>query len=348
MAETGTNQPSVDQLRVGVQGMTCASCVARVERALGQLDGVQEATVNLATEKASVSFDPEKVTVPALLEAVKERGYTPVTAQASLSVEGMTCANCVGRVERALQKTAGVLDASVNLATEKATVTYLPDAASLGQLKGAVRQAGYEVREETEGKDPADTEREARERELRDLKTNLTVATIFTAPLILLVMIPMLIPALDAQLMRLVPMQTIFYLSFILATVVQFGPGRRFYRSGWPALRHGSPDMNSLVMLGTSAAYGYSVVATFLPQVLPAGTVHVYFEASAAIITLILLGKYLEARAKGRTSEAIKKLMGLQAKTAHIERGWAGRSSCPSVRSYRVTWCWCGPVTNCR
>ena len=213
-----------------------------------------------------------------------------------------------------------MLDASVNLATEKATVTYLPDAASLGQLKGAVRQAGYEVRDETEGKDPADTERDARERELRDLKTNLTVAAIFTAPLILLVMIPMLIPALDAQLMDLVPMQTVFYLSFILATVVQFGPGRRFYRSGWPALKHGSPDMNSLVMLGTSAAYGYSVVATFLPQLLPAGTVHVYYEASAAIITLILLGKYLEARAKGRTSEAIKKLMGLQAKTARIER----------------------------
>jgi P-type Cu+ transporter len=317
MAETNTD---VRQLSVGVQGMTCASCVARVERALKKVDGVQDATVNLATEKASVTFDPQKVTVPALLEAVKERGYTAVTAQASLSVEGMTCASCVGRVERALKKTAGVLDVSVNLATEKANITYLPDGVSPGQLKATVRKAGYEVREEVEGKDRADTEREAREHELRELKTNLTVATIFTAPLILLVMIPMLIPALDAQLMRLVPMQTIFYLSFILATVVQFGPGLRFYRSGWPALRHGSPDMNSLVMLGTSAAYGYSVVATFFPQLLPAGAIHVYYEASAAIITLILVGKYLEAIAKGRTSEAIKKLVGLQPKTARIER----------------------------
>ena len=309
------------RLSVGVQGMTCASCVAQVERALSRVDGVEKASVNLATEKASVTFDPQKVGVPALLGAVKERGYIPVTAQASLSVEGMTCASCVGRVERALNKTGGVVEAAVNLATEKATVTYLPDGVSLGQLKAAVRQAGYQVREESPGKDRADTEREVREGELRKLKASLTIAAIFTVPLILLVMLPMLIPSLEAQLMRLIPMQTMFYVSFVLATVVQFGPGRRFYRSGWPALRHGSPDMNTLVMLGTSAAYGYSVMATFLPQLLPAGTVHVYYEASAAIVTLILLGKYLEARAKGRTGEAIKKLMGLQARTARIERG---------------------------
>lgn len=226
-----TETTDVRQLSIGVQGMTCASCVARVERALKKVDGVKEASVNLATEKANVTFDPQKVTVPTLLSAVQERGYTPVTAQASLSVEGMTCASCVGRVERALKKTPGVLDATVNLATEKASVTYLPDGVSLGQLKATVRKAGYEVREDVEGKDRADTEREAREHELRELKTSLTVATIFTAPLILLVMIPMLIPALDALLMRLVPMQTVFYASFILATAVQFGPGLRFFRS---------------------------------------------------------------------------------------------------------------------
>ena len=309
------------QLSVGVRGMTCASCVARVERALGIVDGVEEASVNLATEKASVTFDPQKVGVPALLEAIKERGYTPVTAQTSLSVEGMTCASCVGRVERALKKTGGVVDASVNLATEKATVTYLPDEVSPGGLKAAVRQAGYGVREETPGKDHADTEREVHEGELLKLKTSLIVAAVFTVPLILLAMLPMLVPGLGAQLNGFVPAQTVFYVSFILATAVQFGPGRRFYRSGWPALRHGSPDMNTLVMLGTSAAYGYSVVATFLPRLLPAGTVHVYFEASAAIVTLILLGKYLEAHAKGRTGEAIKKLLNLQPKTARVERG---------------------------
>ncbi len=311
------------QLSLGVQGMTCASCVTRVARALRGVDGVADASVNLATEKATVSYDPEKVGIPALLGAVKERGYTPVTAQTSLSVEGMTCASCVGRVERALGKTEGVLGVSVNLTTERATVSYVPDGASLGQLKAAVRSAGYRVREDAPGKDRADTEREAREGELHKLKTSLIVAAVFTVPLILLVMLPMLIPGLESTLASFIAAPTLFYLSFALASVVQFGPGRRFYRSGWPALRHGSPDMNSLVMLGTSAAYGYSVVATFLPQLLPVGTVHVYYEASAAIVTLILLGKYLEARAKGRTGEAIKKLIGLQPKTARIERGGA-------------------------
>ena len=318
MAETALE---ARQLSLGVRGMTCAACVGRVERGLKGIDGVEEASVNLATERASVTYDPQRVTVPALLEAVEARGYTPVTAQAVFGVEGMTCAACVGRVERGLQKTPGVLDASVNLATERASITYLPDAVSPAALKAAIRKAGYGVRDDSGARDRADVERDAREAERLELRTSLIVATIFTVPLLLFVMLPMLIPALEAQLMRLVPMQTLFYLSFILATVVQFGPGLRFLRSGWAALRHGSPDMNSLVLLGTSAAYLYSVVATFAPQLLPAETRHVYFEASAAIITLILLGKYLEALAKGRTGEAIKKLMGLQAKTAHVERG---------------------------
>ncbi|WMT56252.1 heavy metal translocating P-type ATPase [Truepera radiovictrix] len=259
--------------------------------------------------------------MPALLTAVKERGYTPVTAQASLSVEGMTCASCVGRVERALTKTVGVLDATVNLATEKASVTYLPDAVDLGQLKATVRKAGYEVREEAAGADRADTEREAREKEGRELRLELTLAAALTLPIFLLDMVPMMIPPLGAWFHGLVPMATLYYLFFILATAVQFGPGLRFYQKGWPALRRGAPDMNSLVMLGTTAAYGYSVVATFLPGLLPAGTVYVYYEAAAMIITLILVGRYLEALAKGRTSEAIKKLLGLQAKTARVERG---------------------------
>ena len=318
MTETASK---TSQLSLGVQGMTCASCVSRVERGLKRVDGVQDVTVNLATERANVTYDPERVAPGALLEAVEARGYTPVKAKTSFSVEGMTCASCVGRVERALKKTPGVLEAAVNLATERASVTYLPDAVGPGVLKAAIRRAGYGVRDESAEQDRADTERNARETERLELRTSLVVAAVLTVPLILFVMIPMLIPALEARLMTLLPMQTIFYGSFILATGVQFGPGLRFLRSGWAALRHGSPDMNSLVLLGTSAAYLYSVVATFVPQLLPAGTQHVYFEASAAIITLILLGKYLEALAKGRTGEAIRKLMGLQAKTARIERG---------------------------
>ena len=311
----------MENLTLGVRGMTCASCVARVERSLKKVAGVSEATVNLATEKAKVLFDAEQVAVPDLLAAVEKAGYSAVTEQASLSVGGMTCASCVSRVERALGKVDGVVVASVNLATERANITFLPGLASPAELAGAVRKAGYEVREEVESVDRVDRERQAREAEVRSLRRDVAIAAAFTLPLVLFVMIPMLVPALEMRLMERASAQTINLLSFVLASVVQFGPGRRFYRPGWASLRHGSPDMNSLVMLGTSAAYGYSVVATFLPGLLPAGTVHVYYEASAAIITLILLGKYLEAVAKGRTSEAIKKLLGLQAKTARVVRG---------------------------
>ena len=307
-------------VQIGVKGMTCASCVSRVERNLGKVEGVEEVGVNLATEKANIRYDPEQVGLEALLESVETSGYEPLSAETSFGVTGMTCANCVSRVERKLGKVEGVLDASVNLATERATVRYLPDIVSERDLYGVVEDTGYGVLKEASGKDRTDTEREAREEERRKLRRDLTVAAIFATPLVLFVMLPMLVPGLERRLMDLVGMQTVFLVSFALASVVQFGPGLRFYKPGWKSLRHGSPDMNSLVMIGTSAAYGYSVVATFLPQLLPAGTVHVYYEASAAIITLILVGKYLEAIAKGRTSEAIKKLMGLQAKTARVVR----------------------------
>jgi Cu+-exporting ATPase len=307
-------------LTIGVRGMTCASCVSRVERALGKVEGVRDANVNLATEKALVAYDPRQVTAPALLDAISKRGYTPVVADITLGVSGMTCASCVARVERVLQRLDGVLDANVNLATEKARIDYLPEDVDAGALKAAIRKAGYEVRDEQAGGDRVDSEREAREREVRELRRSVTLAASLTVPILLLEMLPMVVPALGHLLHEMVSMQTLFFLSFVLASVVQFGPGRRFYRKGWPALRHGSPDMNSLVMLGTSAAYGYSLVATFLPGLLPAASVHVYYEASATIVTLILLGKYFEAIAKGRTSEAIKKLMGLQPKTARVER----------------------------
>lgn len=311
---------SSKHLQVGVRGMTCANCSARVERTLKKQPGVSEANVNLATERASFSFDSEATDASALLAAIEASGYKPVTAEATFGVTGMTCANCSARVERALNKVEGVLSASVNLTTERATVRYLPDTMSLGALKGKVRDTGYGVLEETAGAERVDTERAAREEEIRTLRRQLMIAAGFTVPLLLLVMLPMLIPPVEAWLMNLIPMQALFYLSFMLASVVQFGPGRRFYKPGWASLRHGSPDMNALVMIGTGAAYGHSLVATFVPQLLPAGTVHVYFEASAAIISLILVGKYLEAIAKGRTSEAIKKLMSLQAKTARVLR----------------------------
>ncbi len=236
-----------------------------------------------------------------------------------LSVEGMTCAACVGRVERALGKVEGVVEASVNLATERATVRYQPGLAP-EVLEEAVRKAGYEVRQVSETQRLDEVEREARAAELKRLQRDLVVAAAFTIPLFILDMGSMFIPALNAWIESWLPGQAKAYVLFALATVVQFGPGRRFYRHGLPALLRGSPDMNSLVVLGTSAAYGYSVVATFFPHWLPAGTAHLYFEASAVIITLILLGRWFEARAKGRTGEAIRSLMALQPPTARVVR----------------------------
>ncbi|MDF1524319.1 MAG: heavy metal translocating P-type ATPase, partial [Trueperaceae bacterium] len=307
-------------VRVGVAGMTCASCSARVERALGRLDGVAEAAVNLATEQATVRFDPAALTPLQVLDAIKEAGYEPVVAEAELSVTGMTCAACSARVERALGKVDGVLSASVNLATERATLRFLPDVAPRQRLVEAVRDAGYDVLEETGAQSRSDAERERREAEHRSLRTALLLAAGLTVPVFALEMGAMLVAPFGAWLHGLVPMQTIYYVMFVLATAVQFGPGARFYAKGWPALRRFSPDMNSLVMIGTSAAYGYSVVATFVPWVLPEGTVHVYYEASAVIVTLILLGRYFEANAKGRTGDAIRSLMKLQPRTARVER----------------------------
>ncbi len=309
------------ELTVGVEGMTCANCSARVERSLGRQAGVERASVNLATERATVVYDPETTAAVTLLEAIRGSGYTPQTEELAFGVTGMTCANCSARVERALVGVEGVLAAPVNLATERATVTFVPEMVRPAEIQQTVREAGYGVADEAPAADREGAERQRREAALRALQRDVTIAALFAGPLLLISMLPMLVPPLGEWLFARVPEQTLWLAMFVLATVVQFGPGRRFYRPGWASLRHRSPDMNALVMLGSSAAYGYSLVATFVPGILPAGTVHVYYEASAAIITLILVGKYLEARAKGRTGEAITKLLGLQAKTARVRRG---------------------------
>lgn len=239
------------------------------------------------------------------------------TQETTLSVGGMTCAACTARVERALTATPGVARVSVNLATERAVIEFDPGEANPEALAEVIRDAGYDVLDIAGGQtERHDAEREARERERQVLQRRLGVAAAFTVPLFLLEMVPMMIPPLHRALMQVVSHQTIWLISFVLASVVQFGPGRKFYAQGWAAVRHRSPDMNTLVMLGTSAAYGYSVVATFLPSILPAGATHVYYEASATIITLVLLGKFFEAQAKGRTSSAIDALMRLRPTTA--------------------------------
>ena len=323
MSDATTTPPHTDAttLRVSVRGMTCAACSARVERSLGRAEGVATASVNLATEQATVSFDPTRATPEALLDAIRSAGYEPVVEATELSVTGMTCAACSARVQRALRRVDGVLEADVNLATERATIRYLPEVAPLDKLVQSVRDAGYDVLEPAEREDRAAAEQARKDAEIGELRRSLILAAILTVPIFALDMGAMLIAPIGAWLHDLIPMERLAFGFFVLATGVQFGPGLRFYQKGWPALRRRAPDMNSLVMIGTSAAYGYSVVATFVPWVLPAGTVHVYFEASAVIVTLVILGRYLEALAKGRTGDAIRALMSLQSRTARVMRG---------------------------
>ncbi len=304
-----------DLMMIDVDGMTCASCVAHVERALKAVPGVTTASVNLATERAEVTG--VALDRAALVKAVEDAGYDVPAKPIDLAIEGMTCASCVARVERALASVPGVASATVNLATERATVRGSADVAALTR---AVADAGYDARPAAPAMAAHDgaTAKKAAEEAL--LKRDFVIAAALSLPVFVLEMGSHLFMSVHMAIMNTIEMQNSWYLQFALTSAVLFGPGLRFFRKGLPALARFTPDMNSLVAVGTSAAYGYSLVATFAPGFLPAGTTYVYYEAAAVIVTLILLGRYLEARAKGRTSEAIKRLVGLQAKTARVIR----------------------------
>ena len=310
------DENTLDKTSLAIGGMTCAACVRRVERTLADIPGVSEATVNLATERASVVFDPGQAVLDDLKRAVVDAGYEVLpekSAQVTISIGDMTCAACVRRVERTLEGVEGVTRASVNLATEKATIAYDPTITGLDDFKHEVEEAGYVFRG-AESEELVDLEREAREREFQGLKKRFKVSAVL-AVLIMIGSMQHMFP-----LIREVDRQLMFYLLFLLTTPVMFWSGRPFFVNAWKAARHLTTDMNTLVAVGTLAAYLYSTAATFLPRAFT-GTgmeVHVYFDSAAMIITLILLGKLLEAKAKGRTSEAIKKLMGLKPKTARV------------------------------
>ena len=313
---------------LSVEGMTCASCVGRVERALKKVPGVQNAVVNLATEKASLTVDDPAqaaAVLPLAVAAIEKAGYAVPAQNVDLQVDGMTCASCVGRVERALKKVPGVQNAVVNLATERASVQ-ISDGTDVGALIAAIAKAGYEaapVPKAGEGQavEDATAQRQAAERDA--LKKSLIFAAVFALPVFLLEMGGHMVPAFHHWIAHTIGTQNSWYIQFILTAIVLFGPGRRFFEKGVPALLRGAPDMNSLVAVGTTAAFAYSVVATFVPSLLPAGTVNVYYEAAAVIVALILLGRFMEARAKGNTSEAIRRLVQLQAKTARVRRDGA-------------------------
>ena len=301
-----------------IEGMTCASCVARVEKAIRAVPGVASANVNLATEKATVAFS-ERVDPSIVVAAIERVGYSTRVETADLQIEGMTCASCVTRIEKALNSVPGVSSAVVNLATERAVVTFPAGSVARSRLEEAVRATGYEIARPTETPAAEEVE-DRRAAELHNLRNSFILAAALTIPLFVIEMGSHYVPAIHAWIMTNIGVTNNLYIQFAFATVVLLGPGQRFFRKGIPNLLRATPDMNSLVVLGTSAAWGYSVVSTFLPSVLPSGTAYVYYEAAAVIVTLILLGRYLEARAKGRTGQAIKRLVGLQPKTARVVR----------------------------
>jgi Cu+-exporting ATPase len=331
---------SLQAVELPILGMTCAGCVRNVERALNKTEGVSEAAVNLATERASVQFDKSKVNLNQIIQRVQDAGYGVAEASLELPITGMTCASCVRNVERALQKQEGVLDVNVNLATEKASIRYLPTSVRRPELIKAVEAAGYGVLELSDAAVPEDAERAARQAEIERQKRLVLIGTIFTVPLFLISMARDLYmasfaglgmtehimagamegpnPALNWLLWAGWPL-----IFLILATPVQAIVGRQYLVGAYKAARNGSANMDTLIALGSLAAYLYSLVV-LIAGYLGFGTSvgeHVYFETAAVILTLITLGKLLEARAKGRTSEAIKKLMGLAPKTATLLHG---------------------------
>ena len=324
------------ELNLPVTGMTCASCVLRVEKALKKLPGVAAANVNLATEQASVRFDTAQVGPHQIQAAVEQAGYGIVTDRVEVPVTGMTCASCSARVEKALRKVPGVLEANVNLSSERATVVFSPTDTGFHALKVAVEQAGYGVIE-TAGvgeADAEDVEATARARELAHKRRQLGVGVALGLPLFALAMArdfgliqPWLTGTAATMLAQMADASTMMtqmaarddalnWLFLALATPVQFYSGRDYYIHAWKALRARTANMDTLIALGSSVAYFYSLLL-----LLTGSSGHVYFETAALIITLILVGKYLEARAKSQTSAAIKTLIGLQPKTARVVRG---------------------------
>lgn len=304
------------QETLSIEGMTCASCVGRVEKALKKVDGIEKAEVNLATEKALIHAS-QPLDRALLIKAVQRAGYDVAAIQPiELSIDGMTCASCVARVEKALKKVSGVEQANVNLATERAWIQ--PNATVSSQdLIRAIQKAGYDAKLLQHD---ANEQHDKKNLEQQQLKRDLVISLILALPVFILEMGSHMIPAFHMWVMHNIGQQQSWLIQFALTTLVLLLPGRRFYQKGIPALFRFAPDMNSLVAVGTLAAYSFSLVATFMPQLLPEGTVHVYYEAAAVIVSLILLGRYFEAKAKGRTSQAIQHLIGLQAKTARIHR----------------------------
>jgi Cu+-exporting ATPase len=297
------------QVVLPITGMTCANCVATIERNLKKVNGVEVATVNLSSERATVEFNPQLTGLGELIGKVERAGYGIAVGEADLLIRGLSDDNDAKRLEKTLSRIEGVRDATVSYTTEKARINYIPTLVSQSELRKAVAASGFQAVET--GGEGDDAEAKARESEIREQRRLLTIGLVFTIPLFLIAM---------ARDLGFLPMEMahaawLDWVMFVLATPVQFYVGRQYYVNGYKSLRNGSANMDVLIALGSSAAYFYSI-----PVMLGLIPGHVYFETAAVIITLIRVGKFLEARAKGRTSEAIKKLMGLRARMARVVR----------------------------
>lgn len=348
---------STPQLTMGIGGMTCASCSARIERLVGRMDGVTSVAVNLATERAVVDLAPDaEIGAEDVQRVIEKAGFSVSdlsqrvdspqgveVSRYSLAIGGMTCASCSARIERVVGRMEGVQSIAVNLATERGELALAPRAnLAIDEVVSVIERAGFAVEEvqafDAGGFSQADSATAAaldastssgswveqlsqrKAQEEVQLKRDLWFAVLLTLPVFILEMGSHLIPPFHEWVINTIGLQRSWYLQFVLTTLVLLFPGRRFYQLGLPALWRLGPDMNSLVAVGTLAAYLFSVVATFIPSILPPAAVHVYYESAAVIVTLILFGRYLEARAKGRTSEAIQRLVGLQPKEARVQR----------------------------
>jgi Cu+-exporting ATPase len=303
-----------------IQGMTCAACAKAVERVTKKLSGVTEANVNYATEKLNINFDESKVTLSDIQNAVSKAGYTALieSSNKSLKIEGMTCAACAKSVEKAVKKLDGILEANVNFATEKLNVTFESSKVKVSDIKKAIEKAGYKALEEESS---VDADKERKEKEIKSLWTRFIISLIFTVPLLVVSMGHMLGYMLPEFMDPMANPENFAVIQLVLSSVVVLY-GIRFFEIGFSSLIRRSPNMDSLIALGTSAAYLYGLFAVY--QIFMGNVDYayeLYFESAAVILTLITLGKYLESVTKGKTSEAIKKLMGLAPKTATIIRG---------------------------
>lgn len=298
-----------------VQGMSCAACVARVERALKQLDGVAGVHVNLLTGKAAVEYHPGGVGIAEMVNAVRDLGYEVPEEELLLTVRGMSCAACVARVERAVRALPGVTEAVVNLPAESAKIRYYAGAIDKARIKSEIDAIGYEASERLTGSEALDREKEARQKELRYQQRNMWIAW----PLATLVMVGMfrdmwIFPYFVPKFLGNV------YVLWVMTTPVAFIPGWQFFKHSWNGLKRGATDMNLLYATGIGAAYTIATINTLWPDAGFGGRGATFFESAALLTAFIVLGRYMEALTRGRTSEAIRKLMSLQAKTAHVIR----------------------------